>query len=108
MSTMKTGDGFECPECGGHSYGENDNGSVWCWQRGCGWAGSKSAAGMEPPVTFTETQFRKFVRTVYDEGVCDGKINGARQSADELWPLSKSKDYMERLIEIDCPKGEAT
>lgn len=105
---MKTGNDFKCPECGCESYGENDNGSVYCWQRGCGWAGSKTAAGMESQVTLTESQFRRFVKTVYEEGFCDGKINGHRQDSEELWPLSKSKDYMERLIEIDCPTGEAT
>ena len=54
-------------------------------------------------VQLSERQFRRFVRTVYEEGFCDGKINGRYQDSDELWPLSKSQDYMERLISIDKP-----
>lgn len=60
------------------------------------------------PIQLTESQFRRFVKTVYEEGFCDGKINGHHQGCYDLWPLSKSKDYMERLIQIDCPTGEAT
>lgn len=52
-------------------------------------------------IRLTESQFRRFVETVYAEAYSDGATNGAQQSSEELWLLSRSKDYMERLIEID-------
>lgn len=62
-------------------------------------------------VLLTPDQFRKFTRTAWDEAFFEGERHakgGPMQgrSPEEIFEQSRTAEYLERMVEIDCPTGE--
>ena len=62
-------------------------------------------------VLLTPDQFRKFTRTSWDEAFFEGERHAKGgslpgRSPDEIFEQSRTVEYLERMVEIDCPAGE--